>query len=85
MSFLAHLKQIRAGALLVASVAALVSKIVIRSQMVPNQLDWLADAGVLAAMAALTFTPLTHPKKKLQITKLLVTIVVIALFALRNL
>jgi len=52
-----YLKKIRAGALLIAAVAAAVSKVVIKAQLVPEQLQWLADAGVLAAMAALVLTP----------------------------
>ncbi len=54
---LPHLKKIRAGALLIAAVAAAVSKVVIKTQLVPEQLQWLTDAGVLAAMAALVLTP----------------------------
>jgi hypothetical protein len=53
MSFLSRLKQIRAGAFFVAATAAAVSKIVIRDEMVPRQLTWLADGGVLVSMLAL--------------------------------
>src|SRR5947209_4874798 len=56
--FIAYLRRVKIGAFLTATVAGTISKVVIRKQLVPEQLDWLADAGVLVAMAALAALPL---------------------------
>ena len=56
--FIAYIKQIKVAVLLIAATAAAISKYVIRDRLVPEQVDWLADTGVLVAMAALVVLPL---------------------------
>ena len=72
--FLSYFKGIRAGTLLIAAVAAIVSKKVVKTELVPDQLYWLSDAGVLAAMAALAAIPSVNPRPRRRVTKVLLGI-----------
>lgn len=67
--FLAYFKGLRAGALLIAAIAALISKEVVKTELVPEQLNWLSDAGVLAAMTALAATPSVSARPNRALTK----------------
>src|SRR5712692_7380846 len=73
--FIAYLRRIKVGALLIATVAGTISKLVIRKQLVAEQLDWLADAGVLVAMTALAVLPLyshAHLRSRKTLTIVLI-------------
>lgn len=82
MGIVAYLRRIRAGALLIAAVAAAVSKEVIKIQMVPEQLLWLADAGVLTAMASLVVTPLATTVQPARLIKRIAPPMFLALCAI---
>jgi len=78
---ISYLKKIRVGALLIATIAALISKKVIRAELVLEQLHWLSDAGVLAAMAALAATPTFQMRPNRLATKLLFATMLLAFCA----
>ena len=52
-AFIDSIKNLRFGLVLMFGVAALISKTVVKDALVPAQMDWLADAGLLAALVAL--------------------------------
>ena len=54
---------------MIAAVAATVSKVVIKTQLLPEQLLWLADAGVLTAMASLVVIHLAATVAPAQLIK----------------
>src|SRR5437879_5495162 len=64
--FKTYFGHVKLGALLIATIAGAISKVAIRHQLVPEQLDWLADAGVLVAMASLAILPLYSPTPRAQ-------------------
>jgi hypothetical protein len=76
-----YFKGIRAGTLLIAAVAAVVSKTVIKTELVPEQLRWLSEAGVLAAMSALAATPSVSTRPRKLLTRILLVAMVMTFCA----
>ncbi|MGA7928352.1 MAG: hypothetical protein WCA20_20460 [Candidatus Sulfotelmatobacter sp.] len=74
-------EQVRLVPLLIAAIAALVSKMVIKTELVPEQLYWLSDAGILAAMAAASATPSINARPKRPLTRVLVFAMFVAFCA----
>lgn len=72
--FVSYLKELRVGAVLIATVAAIVSKKVIKTELVPEQLHWLSEAGVITAMAALAATPIVKVEPQKKSAKVLVVV-----------
>ena len=64
-----------------AAVAAVVSKIVIKTELVPEQLHWLSDAGVLAALTALAATPSVNTRPRRLLTVILLVVMATTFFA----
>lgn len=62
--FTAWLKTIRGGAVFVAGTAGIISSLVVKNDLVPEQVTWLGAAGALTAMAALIALPM-QPRRGL--------------------
>src|SRR5438094_7371809 len=78
------LKEIRVGALLTAVVAAAASRVVAKTELMPEQLLWLSGAGVFVAIGSLTVTPKVYlPKRARRFLVTLVGLAFIAVVAIR--